>query len=50
MDKKFCPRCGNEVEAEFSKTTVFGIGGTIYVCKKCGYRGPLFLKAKKRKT
>gem|GEM_PF-7087767 len=47
MDKKLCPRCGNEVKAEFSKVTIFGIGGVIYVCKKCGYIGPIFLKFKR---
>ena len=49
MRVKFCPKCGNKQIDLF----VGGKAGTIFECKKCGFRGVLFpekeIKVNKKK-
>jgi len=43
--KKYCPKCGSP-EIRLSNIG-FGYGPLKYVCKKCGYSGPVVMELEK---
>ena len=44
--KKYCPKCGSP-EIRLSNGSVYGLGPSKYVCKKCGYSGPVVMELEK---
>jgi predicted RNA-binding Zn-ribbon protein involved in translation (DUF1610 family) len=44
--KKYCPRCGNP-EIHLSSSLDYWLTPRKYVCKKCGYVGPIVMELEK---
>ncbi|MFB0567812.1 MAG: hypothetical protein ACETVM_04435 [Candidatus Bathyarchaeia archaeon] len=51
---KFCPRCGSskiKVSSGFDAyPRMYGLTPRQYVCKDCGYRGPIVLEPEEEKS
>jgi predicted RNA-binding Zn-ribbon protein involved in translation (DUF1610 family) len=44
--KKYCPRCGSP-EIHLSSSLDYWLTPRKYVCKKCGYVGPIVMELEK---
>jgi len=44
--KKYCPKCGSP-EIRLSSSSDYWLTPVKYVCKKCGYYGPVVMELEK---
>jgi predicted RNA-binding Zn-ribbon protein involved in translation (DUF1610 family) len=47
--KIFCPRCGSS-EISLASRFLYGVTPRLYVCRRCGYNGPLVMELEKEEN
>jgi predicted RNA-binding Zn-ribbon protein involved in translation (DUF1610 family) len=47
--KIFCPKCGSP-DIQLSSRFLYGVTPRVYVCRSCGYNGPIVMELEKEEN